>query len=176
MKDQFEEYIKRLYQDVPVVVYGVMVVLFIMGSIVFFMKYGPKKGKYFSTGFLLIEYVILLLISTVFLRSNQQLRQYNFHPFWSYNEIMAGKEDLIVENVMNIVVFIPVGLLAGFALNIKWWKVSLMGMGVSSIIEILQFVFKRGFSEVDDLIHNVAGCVIGFVIYKGVSFVLNDEK
>lgn len=30
------------------------------------------------------------------------------------------------------------------------------------MIETLQFVLKRGFTEVDDVWHNVVGCVIGW--------------
>ena len=46
--------------------------------------------------------------------------------------------------------------------KVKWWKVALIGGGFSVMIETLQFVLKRGFTEVDDVWHNVVGCVIGW--------------
>lgn len=95
---------------------------------------------------------------------------HNFHPFWSYTAIQHGRIDLIAENMMNIVVFLPVGLLLGMAIKgIKWWQAILIGCCLSFIIEALQLIFKRGFAEVDDVIHNSLGCLIGFGLYKLVA-------
>ena len=33
---------------------------------------------------------------------------------------------------------------------------------ISPTIEALQFFFMRGFSELDDVMHNTLGCLIGF--------------
>ena len=40
------------------------------------------------------------------------------------------------------------------------------------MIEVLQFVFKRGFAEFDDVFHNVVGCVIGFGVYLGGAYLI----
>ena len=51
-----------------------------------------------------------------------------------------------------MVAFIPIGLLLGISFpDIKWWKVLLIGGAFSLLIETLQFVFKRGFAEFDDV-------------------------
>ena len=64
---------------------------------------------------------------------------------------------------MNVVVFIPVGLLLGIAFKqMTWWKALLIGCSISVTIEALQFFFMRGFSELDDVMHNTLGCLIGF--------------
>lgn len=76
---------------------------------------------------------------------------------------------------MNVVVFIPVGLLLGIALKqMTWWKALLIGCSISVIIESLQFLFKRGFSEVDDVMHNTVGCLIGWLMVKGSRFMVNS--
>ncbi len=49
--------------------------------------------------------------------------------------------------------------------RVKWLKALAIGGGFSLLIEVLQFVFKRGFSEFDDVFHNVLGCAIGFGLY-----------
>ena len=60
----------------------------------------------------------------------------------------------------------PVGILLGAAFrSMTWWKVLLMGGGVSVLIETMQFFLKRGFSEVDDVMHNTVGCLFGYGIY-----------
>ena len=68
---------------------------------------------------------------------------------------------------MNVVVFIPVGLLICIAFKqMTWWKVLLIGCGISVTIETLQFFLMRGFSEVDDVMHNTVGCIMGYIIYS----------
>ena len=68
---------------------------------------------------------------------------------------------------MNVVVFIPVGLLLGSAFKqMTWWKALLIGCSISIAIESLQFCFMKGFSEVDDVMHNTVGCLIGFGFYS----------
>ena len=57
--------------------------------------------------------------------------------------------------------------------KVKWWKVALIGGGFSVMIETLQFVLKRGFTEVDDVWHNVVGCVIG---WGGCFWFVNMEE
>ena len=83
---------------------------------------------------------------------------------------------------MNVIVFIPVGLLLGSLLRVKgsstseatksmtWLMVAIIGCGISVTIESLQFLFKRGFSELDDVMHNTLGCLIGWFMVKGSRF------
>lgn len=43
----------------------------------------------------------------------------------------------------------------------------LIGCCISFTIEALQFWFIKGFSEVDDVMHNTVGCLIGLLIVSG---------
>ena len=73
---------------------------------------------------------------------------------------------MIPEVVMNVVVFVPIGLLMGLIYNEeKWWRVIMAGVGVSFTIELLQLLSKNGCCETDDIIHNTVGCVIGYGAY-----------
>jgi len=65
---------------------------------------------------------------------------------------------------MNVVVFVPVGLMLGSLLRVKgsWLVALLIGCSISITIETLQFWFVKGFSEVDDVMHNTVGCLIGW--------------
>ena len=45
---------------------------------------------------------------------------------------------------------------------VNWKGAMVVGLLISVVIEVLQFVFKRGLCEVDDVIHNVLGCMIGY--------------
>lgn len=90
-----------------------------MGLVVFIAWKGLKTGLRYTATLLLVEYIFLIFCSTVFYRTTSELRKYDFHPFWSYKAIQDGRADLLPENIMNVVVFIPVGFLLGSLLRVK---------------------------------------------------------
>ena len=127
-----------------------------------------KKGRLikrvlFST--LLVEYVTLLLCSTVIMRTPCAGIHYKTELFWSYVAITNARAELIAENLLNIVVFIPLGLLLSiFECFKKWWTVLIISMSLSACIEFSQFIFQRGLGEFDDVFHNTLGAIIGYWI------------
>ena len=179
MREQFRQYIINLYQDIPQEVYEGLLSVFCLGLVVFIAWKGFKTGLQYSVSLLLIEYIFLIFCSTVFFRTTSESRKYDFQPFWSYQAIQDGREDLLAENIMNVVVFVPVGLMLGSLLRVKgsstreatksmtWLMVAIIGCGISVTIESLQFFLMRGFSEVDDVMHNTLGCILGYILVKG---------
>lgn len=171
MREQFRTYIVSLYQNIPTEVYEGLLSVFCLGLVVFIAWKGFKIGLRYSVALLLIEYIFLVFCSTVIFRATGETRQYDFHPFWSYD-----RPELLVENIMNVVVFISVGLLLGIAFKqMTWWKVLLIGCGISVTIEALQFFFMRGFSEVDDVMHNTLGCLLGYGIITILRIIFNTR-
>ena len=168
MKDQLRLCIVGLYQSVPTFVYLSTVALFFAGTIAIFSISGLKNGWRKVCRLLLSEFVILIYCSTVVFRSFRDRIDYNFNPFWSYEAYdKGGRPDLLPENLLNLVLFVPVGILLGCAFRkMSWWKVALTGGSLSISIEILQFFYKRGFSEIDDVMHNTVGCLIGYGMYR----------
>ena len=73
----------------------------------------------------------------------------------------------LLEVLLNIALFMPVGLLLG-GMGMKIKRVFLCGVVLSGIIEVSQFVLCRGLCETDDLIHNSLGCVIGYWGFLGL--------
>lgn len=168
MSDEFKQYIVSLYQDIPQEVYEGFLSVFCLGLVIFIAWKGLKTGIRYSATLLLVEYIFLLFCSTVFFRTTSELRKYDFQPFWSYKAIQDGREDLLVENIMNVIVFIPIGMILGSLLRVKgsWLVALLIGCSISITIEALQFWFMKGFSELDDVIHNTVGCLIGWCMVK----------
>jgi glucan phosphoethanolaminetransferase (alkaline phosphatase superfamily) len=162
VQDEFKQYIISLYKDIPQEVYEGLLSVFCLGVVLFVAFKGVRTGFRWSSFLLLIEYIFLLFCSTVIFRPTGETRQYDFHPFWSYD-----RPELLVENIMNIIVFIPIVLLLGIVFKqMTWWKVLLIGCSISVTIEALQFWFMKGFSEVDDVMHNTEGCLIGWFMMK----------
>jgi len=164
--DKLEHFITVVFRDIPTSFLVGFLVLFWVGSVLFLALFGWKKGTKWSAGLLLVEYLVLLLTLAVLTRKVHPTRPFDFTPFWSYRAIMEGVKFLSTQVIANIIAFIPIGLLLGCAFGrMKWWKALVIGGGFSLLIEVLQFVFKRGFSEFDDVFHNVLGCAIGFGVY-----------
>lgn len=97
---------------------------------------------------------------------------YNLIPFktiWDYvsGEIHVSKT-LVIHNILgNIAVFIPYGLYLQVLLKNKAFGKSLLIVVVTSIsIEMIQFVFKLGAADIDDIILNICGGMIGIIGYK----------
>lgn len=156
-------YIYYLASSIPLIIYVLLFVITIIGGALFLVKYGVKEGKSKITILLTFEYIFLLYSSTILFRNLSEIRRYNFHPFWSYENF--GYHSLEIS--MNIIVFIPLGFLIGVSYNkVLWQQVLILGSSVSIGIEFMQFILRRGFSEIDDIIHNTIGCLIGFGLFK----------
>lgn len=125
---------------------------------------------------LLFVYLAIVFESTVFTR-NPGVRTYQLELFWSWKEIlgigecgrtgsMTQKSSLLEENILNILLFLPIGLLLSLSCRrkISWWKGLLAGATISLCIETLQLLLCRGLFEWDDMIHNGLGCMIGVMV------------
>ena len=73
----------------------------------------------------------------------------------------------ILENILgNIAIFIPFGLLLPIVQKDMSKKIILYGLITSALIEIIQYVFALGSSDIDDLTLNTLGTIIGYLLYK----------
>ena len=91
-----------------------------------------------------------------------------FTPFHSYREAqVTGNIEIYRSNFMNVVLFYPAGLLATSLLPRKWarWRrcvlVVLVLAAMSAGIECLQYHYCLGRCEMDDVIHNTLGALLG---------------
>lgn len=157
-------FIKHILLEFPIVVGWFMLAVLSIGTVLIFSVKGVKERWRSFSKFALLLYVMLLLTVTVIHRTNTIGNGYNFLPFWSYIEaIREGRNDLAAEMIMNVVIFIPLGVLLGLAFkDIKWKQAFIVSFGLSFCIETLQLLFNRGFAEFDDLFHNVLGSLLGF--------------
>lgn len=170
LKDYLLLYLKNYYYIVPDVLLYVLIVALIIGAIGAFSIYGLKKGFRVFSVVVVVEVVVLILSSTVFLRELDEGVGYNLTPFWSYRMPSRDLQNsMYVENLMNVLMFIPLGIALECSFrDMTWKRVFFFAWGLSFSIEILQFILKKGFAEFDDVFHNVLGCLIGFGICKVV--------
>lgn len=174
-----EKYIEALCRDIPEGLVFWELSVFLVVSIMIVVVNRFKNGFWLSKAvgrivvfFCEVEYVFFLIGSTSLLRNiPERFSGCNFRLFWSYSAIRNGNVDLLAENFMNVVVFIPIGLLMGFLYReIRCWHVVLTGIIISSIMETLQYITKRGFTEMDDVIHNTLGCIVGYGVFVMICY------
>ncbi len=147
--------------------YGIIAVISII--IIFLNRYKDiKKRLRCYAVVLLVGWICLVFGTAVVFRQTHAERGYSLIPFisyWEYGEKSYFMERFAI-NLLNVALFVPVGLLVGCGFrNISWKRVLQIGFFLSLTIEVLQFIFKKGYAEVDDVIHNVGGCLIGYGIY-----------
>ena len=68
----------------------------------------------------------------------------------------------------NMAFFVPFGFLGAVLYpKLRTWRVMpFAALGLSFLLELLQWVFQTGVSDVDDLILNTLGGCIGFLLWK----------
>lgn len=127
---------------------------------------------------------ILLLIKILFLSRVSLLenRSINLIPFYSIKEYIFSNSATIKKfafgNVVgNIVIFIPLGTYLSLFKNDKRVLTNLLLIFIVSLfVEIIQGILGIGASDIDDIILNCLGGLIGIIGYKFLLFILRDEK
>lgn len=119
-----------------------------------------------ASGLLLLVFLGIVFGSTVFTRTPNGIHDYELEVFWSWKSVFAGNREILKENLLNMILLIPMGfLLPGIFHKSLSWKMGLLaGVIVSGVIETCQLIFCRGLFEWDDMIHNGIGCMIGCMI------------
>ena len=134
-----------------------------------------KKNKITKTqmcfSILFIIYLLHVYGSTVFSRL-PSTRKYQLEVFWSWKEILNSmnttypKYELLLENTLNVIMLLPLGIFLPLVYGKKIdWKVGLLiGFCISFSIELMQLILCRGMFDVDDIIHNSLGFLMGILI------------
>ena len=113
--------------------------------------------------FFLTVYIYCVLQITIFSRQAGNFGgiDWRFMTIWSEND--AQKAFLIA----NIIMFIPLGIL--MPMICKWTKHIMISLPIailSSIcIEAVQLKYQLGYCQLDDVVANSSGFLIGFLIY-----------
>ena len=119
-----------------------------------------KKVLTFTHVFVLLFYIALIVELVFFARGTY--RNVNFVPFE-----MIKAQGYSVNVWGNVLMFIPLGIYtAYYRRKVNVVKVLLFVMSASVFIEVVQFVFKRGATDIDDVILNTTGGAMGLVLYR----------
>ena len=138
-----------------------------------------ERGYHVSLYAVFLFYVFILLM--MLLINRRSYHSINIVPFRTIITYLAS-DDIIAQSFKisnlagNILLFLPLGIY--FIIFFKNKKIginTLRIIGISCIIEIIQYIFQRGASDIDDVILNGLGGFIGICLYEILLFVLKSE-
>lgn len=93
----------------------------------------------------LAEYMTIVVLSTIVCRFTMPFHKAELIPFWSLYAIIFHVQGAHVwEMLLNILLFVPIGVLLSLCGNNRWWAIALIGMSFSLSIELSQFYFYKG--------------------------------
>lgn len=126
--------------------------------------------------FLFIAYCVFIVYYAVLSREASDERTAELRFMWAYREMLTGhpewKED-VGYNLMNILFFIPFGflfpeknILPTVFKNRRWLPILCAGMLLSIFVELTQYIFCLGLCELDDVICNGLGAMVGYGIFR----------
>ncbi len=102
-------------------------------------------------------------------------RTINLIPF--HYSVSAGERFHIEEAIDNVLIFIPFGFfLYMLAPSLKLRNKIFLILGTSLALEIAQYVFAIGGTDITDLITNTLGGTIGIVLYELLLKTVKDKQ
>ena len=129
---------------------------------------------------LFIAYCIFVVYFTLLSREPAHIQKVEFTLMWAYRKMLAGERRwwyYVAQNNANILFFVPFGFLfpgnfkkksGKFLSRISWLIILSAGVLFSMFIELSQFITCRGLCELDDLICNGLGSLIGYRVFVAV--------
>ncbi len=161
-------------------------IFIIISNLIYSNNYVEKlsdknKVKIFSLTIIFIYYIILLFNMVIFARYNT-INSFNLIPFKSIIIIFnSGNIYSIIINIFgNLLIFMP---LEYFIIELFKVNKFILNFSISFIIiliiEIMQYVFKVGVLDIDDLILCTLGMMLFYIIYnktKEKYYVKRNEK
>lgn len=151
-----------------------IVLLITAVTAVFIYLHRRLRGKAWWSLLLVLAlafWMIGVISSTVSIRTVEQQMNCNMIPFHSYQEVLnGGNREILRSNFMNVVLFYPAGLI-GVSLLPPKGKSWVFGaiivnalVAVSIGIECIQYYYALGNCEIDDVLHNSLGALLGSLV------------
>lgn len=152
------------------IVYIVVRLFLVVVFLILFLKL--LSGEKFNVSFgrtsiisFIIIYVILLLVLTVF-KDETFNGEYNLIPFQFLFDFSNVNFIIGLLNIgANILIFVPLGFLL-YVWKKKIFFAVQFCLYTSLLIEVIQFVTRRGYFDIDDIILNAVGGLLGIFICR----------
>ena len=114
--------------------------------------------------FLLGVYETVVWIQAFFSRESGSRTGIDWQLFETWGRTWQSRAYM----VENVIMFLPLGVLLPLAERrcAKWWKMLLISMLLSMMIEGMQLVTERGYCQLDDVVMNTLGGCLGYGVMR----------
>ena len=163
----------------------ILISLILISIIIFInVKCKNERGTYlYNIGIIIFSITMVMIFSLTGISPMSgfhidiKIEEISFIPFMTIIEMLQGGITLhtIINIIGNIVMFIPVG----FFSPLLWTKLNslkkvvLFGFGISFIIEFTQLFLIRA-TDIDDLILNTSGAMLGYLVLLAFKKLIPD--
>lgn len=140
--------------------YGMIPVIVLM----LFFHSSKARGRSLLIGYLIVVFFITLLSRESGSREGID---------WTLFQLLGRWDRGDAYTVENILLFVPIGFLLPMAYKIfrNILFCTMMGFLISVLIEWSQYITKRGFVQLEDIVTNVMGTLVGFCMFMVVYFI-----
>ena len=135
-------------------------------------KYSDFKGFFRLSSIIFGVVFLMILVYALFFKAiGEGLNEINLIPFSTIMSYLKGKDKHVGGAMLNIIanifLFIPLGFYIGVLLREKKMKMKMMIIVLIPImVELVQLVFSLGICDVDDVILNAFGGLVGIVVLQ----------
>lgn len=154
----------------PVFIIGIIVIGILL-ALIFGRSSDIPKGRISVLSVILYYYLSLMFTNIVGIPALREwirlikLGENVFNPNLNFSPLISGNE---VNFVLNIILFIPLGFLCPFISRAyeQAKNMLILGLGLSIFIEISQLFTQYRATDIDDLLTNTAGTMIGYLCFR----------
>ncbi len=176
--------IKENILSINIYLFITTIVFFYILTFFIYKLYLKKEYKNYFFKFSITYYAILLILLLFFYSSlNNNIISFNFKKeIFDSKWLFNGKINLVpfyflnyrtysvayYQIIFNVICFIPLGYFLGTIFNkYNAFKIILIFIIINFLFEVLQFIIPvYRIVDIDDIITNLFGEIIGYIIYK----------
>ena len=147
-----------------------IITMFFMRITVIWFKRKRMSASRCILVIVLFSYLLTVYISTVLSRKRMLSEAEILPVLWSWRQVLSGNRYVLYMVIENIIMLMPMGLLLPFIINKRNAMIQtiLFGFAFSLFIEVSQKVLNVGYFEVDDLLNNTMGVILGCAASSGL--------
>ncbi|UPW85392.1 VanZ family protein [Lysinibacillus sp. Ag94] len=180
----------EIFSNIRYLMLPVLIIIgieFILIALYYFFYYRKQPSdrkkqiriKKLVLGAVFIGYIIFVLELTVFGRGTSHSLQMNLQPFSGYIDAWKKYSLRDLQNcIFNILMFVPLGiflpLISSKFKKFKWLLLIVISATLS--IETYQTLSGAGIFELDDLMNNSLGGIMGYQLYKLGASIVDHKK
>lgn len=161
----------RYFFDIMGIAWPTIVIFLTIVSIIriAYLKSNKKEFILYQELFLLIFLAYVLLLFELVVEKDVNIPSgTNFIPFTEIFRYKFGSKLFMQQVVGNIILFVPFGAFASYYIKSnKASYILVVSLLSSAVIEVVQYFIGRSF-DVDDIILNTVGGLVGFLLYVGL--------